>query len=575
MVPLMLVELGIRDLALIDGAEVELEPGLVVLTGSSGAGKSLLVGALEMLAGLPPKGGAATWVRQGAEQARVEARFELRDAAAERVRAFLREHASELLEDDAASDGALELVLGRTLRADGRTRAAVDHRSVPLRLLRALAGLLFEIHGQNDHQKLLEPAEQRRLLDAFAKAGPALAKYASAREVWHERVGELEERRARLAAAGERLDLLRFQHEELVAASLCPGERATLAEERALLRSSHDLASDLSGLVASLVDDEDSAVARVQQAAHVLDRWGQSIERLRSAGEDCHSALAHLDEAARSLALVADDVRHDPARLDEVESRLAELERLERKYATDEVGLMEKRDALAIELAELELGEEGLAELEAAVELARANLEKAGRALSKRRRAAFPKLTRAVVERLAELGLAGGAFELSTTPRDAERRYGRGGIEDLEFLLSLNAGQDPRPLRHVASGGEAARVLLALRTVLSQADQGRTLVFDEIDSGVGGRLGPEVARQLRALGETHQVLCVSHLPAIAAAADLHLHVAKRVAKGTTQSTIVPLSKAERVREIADMIAGGGRQKTAQAEAKRLILEACA
>lgn len=568
----MLVELAIRDLALIDRAEVELEAGLVVLTGSSGAGKSLLVGALEMLAGLPPKGGAATWVRQGADQARVEARFELEGKTAQRVRGFLAENASELLED--ADEGeTLELVLGRTLRADGRTRAAIDHRSVPLRLLRSIAGLLFEIHGQNDHQRLLEPDEQRRLLDAFAGAGPGLAKYETARSVWNERREALEERRTRLSDASQRLDLLRFQHEELSTANLVPGERAKLAQERVLLRSSHELASELGGLMNDLVEREGAAVETVQRGVHTLEKWGDTVDRLRSAAVDCNTALAHLDEATRTLSDVMDDVRHDPERLEEVETRLVQLESLERKYSTDEAGLVAKCEELERELSELAEGEEGLAGLEAALVVATKDLEKAGRALTKKRRAAFPKLTREVVGRLGELGLPKAVFELQLTAREGDRRFGAGGTEDVEFLLSLNPGQDARPLRHVASGGEAARVLLAVRTVLSQADRGRTLVFDEIDSGVGGRLGPEVARQLSALGTTHQVLVVSHLPAIAAGADLHLHVSKQVRKGKTESTIVPLAGPERVREIADMIAGGGAQKTAQAEAKRLLADA--
>ncbi|MEX1024134.1 MAG: DNA repair protein RecN [Planctomycetota bacterium] len=568
----MLVELTIRDLALIDTADVELEPGLVVLTGSSGAGKSLLVGALEMLSGLAPRGGAATWVRRGADLARVEARFELEGEVAARLRRHLETAAPELVED-VQVEGDYQVVLGRTLRADGRTRAAIDHRAVPLRLLRSVAGLLFEIHGQNEHQKLLEPAEQRRLLDVFAGSDAALGKYREARAQWTSAREALDARRARLADANQRLDLLRFQLEELTAAELEVGERARLSEERALLRSSHDLARDLGGLVDALTEREGAALEALQRAAHVLERWGGSIERLATAAEDADAAVAHVEELARTLGDVLDDVRHDPEHLERIESRLAELERLERKYATDDEGLVAKRDALEAELEELDAGEAGLAELEQAHAAATTALEAAARALAKRRRAAFPKLTSEVVARLAELGLPGGAFELAVTPRQGERRFGPGGADDLEFLLSLNAGEAPGALRHVASGGEAARVLLALRTVLSQADRGRTLVFDEIDSGVGGRLGPEVARQLAALGQTHQVLCVSHLPAIAAAADLHLHVSKRVDKQRTKTTIVPLAPEQRVAEIADMIAGGAGQATAEAEAKRLLAAA--
>ncbi len=575
----MLVELTIRDLALIEEAEITLGRGLNVLTGETGAGKSLLVGALEILLGETPRGGAGAWVRKGTREARVEGRFEVEEPLLlESCRSVLRSELPAIAEEweETLRGERGELVLGRTLSADGRTRAHVLHRPVPVRSLRAIAGILLEIHGQNDHQGLLVPSQQLRLLDLFGDLGAALARYQEARERWHElerRLRSFEESRVE---RHERALLLRFQRDELERAGLRPGERQALCEERECLRNAGEVSGELHAWRSELVEAEGSALERLSAVRGRLERWRERLSRLSAPLEDLRAAEIHVQEAATVLASLQDEVVDDPRRLEEVEERLAELERLEHKYRANEQGLLELRARTKDELAELEGSEEGLEALQGECARAWNELEEAGQALSSERRRLAPGLTRDVEQTLAALGLARARFAIGFLPRspgDPRERFGECGTEDVEFLLAANPGEDLMPLRRVVSGGEAARIMLALRTVLGAGDSGRTLVFDEIDAGVGGRLGPEVGAHLREVAQRNQVLCVTHLPAIAALAPLHLRITKEVRKGRTRTRIEPLEGDARVAEVADMIAGGARHETARAEARRLIEEA--
>ena len=582
----MLTELVIRDLALIEAAEVELCAGLNALTGETGAGKSLFVGSLELLRGETPRGGAASWVRREAEQARVEGRFVLSDpAVCARVAACLAEELPELAEElsgpargEAESAEFPELILGRTLGRDGRTRAHVNQRPVPLRALAKLAALVLEIHGQNDHQRLLDPTEQLRLFDAFAGLEELRGEYVRRRAAWQARRDELARLEERDEERRERLELLRFQRGELRAAELEAGEPAALLEERELLRGAGELRTQLGTVVEALLESDGAALDRVKAAGRALERWSERLPRLAGALASLRDAEVHLAEAGSVVSSLLDGVSDDPARLEAVEARLAELEALARKYRTDEAELAGVLATIERELGELEGAGTSASELAAAIEAARGELDSAARELAKKRRAAAPKLEQAIQVSLETLGLARARFEVALRPRGEDvpasstdtARYGPAGIEDLEFLLASNPGEPCLALARVASYGEAARIMLALRTVLSAGDRGRTLVFDEIDSGVGGRLGPEVGAALRALGRHHQILCVTHLPAIAAAAALHLSISKEVQGGRTRTTIAVLEGEPRVAEVADMIAGGADEQAARAEARRLL-----
>jgi DNA repair protein RecN (Recombination protein N) len=562
----MLVELSIRDLALIEEADVAFGPGLNVASGETGAGKTLLVTSLELLLGLTPKGGLAGLVRTGAEEARVEGRFaledgELRRRVAERLAAELPELE---LED--------ELILGRRVGADGRSRAHVDQRPVPVRALRALAPILLEIHGQNEHQKLLEPAEQLRLWDAFAGVTGVLESYREARAGWLALRREAQRVRAEADERRERIELLRFQRAELEGARLRAGEHAELATERGILRRAGELRTALGRWSATLCEAEPALRDTLCAAEGELERWTSVLATLEPVLEDVRAARVHVEEAGAALRSRLEQVVDDPPRLEEVEERLAELERLQAKYRSDEAGLLARVEAIAAELALLEREEAGADELDASEAQAREALMAAAARLGDKRRATAKKLAKTVESVLAELGLERARFEpvLAPSEGDDEERFGPRGAESAEFRLAANPGEEPRPLRLVASGGETARIMLALRTVLSAGGGGRTLVFDEIDAGVGGRLGPQVGAHLRRLAERQQVLCVTHLPAIAAQARSHLKVSKASSAGRTRTSIAALDGEARVAEVADMIAGGARHASARAEARRLL-----
>jgi DNA repair protein RecN (Recombination protein N) len=613
----MLVDLSIRDLALIEAAELSFGPGLNVISGETGAGKSLLVGALELALGLRARVGGGGQVRKGAKEARVEARFEFprakkggsRDSAlavgstdrALAIGSWLEAHLPDFVEEWELSR---ELILGRTITSEGRTRARVNQRPVPLKSLRGLAELFLEIHGQNDHQKLCEADEQLRLVDAYGGAGKLLASYRETRDTWLQAVGLLSDFYNARGKRRDRLDLLRFQVAELEAARLEPGEMKALQAERELLRHGGDLRGELGGISDSLSESDNALLDQVRAMEVKVTAWSRRVDGLAETTEAFREAVVYMEEAAAGLVSFADAVEVDPARLEEVEERMDELERLCAKFGADEAGLVDLAQRLELELESL-VAKEGSSDfLEAGVDAARKKVAAAAKKLTKARTAAQKPLAKEVETALTGLELGKARFQVALCPRNTTggtpsqpaagdvtpelalpkqiskavaadiKLFGKDGVESIEFLLAANPGEPAAPLSKVASGGEAARIMLAVRGVLAASDRGRTLVFDEVDAGVGGRLGPAVAGRLRDLGEGNQVLCITHLPSIAAAAHLHQRVAKEVRAGRTVTIFDELSRkgaeAERVSELADMIAGGAKEKTARAEAGRLL-----
>jgi len=573
----MLVELAIQDLALIERATLTFGPGLNVITGETGAGKSLLIDALELLLG---QRGRSGMVRAGASKARVEGRFVMpREGYGDLVVKWLGEHLPETLEDFEEEGGAeLELILTRALGRDGRSRAHVNHRPVTQRMLRELASRLVEIHGQNDHQKLFDPGEQMRLLDTFGEVGDTLAGYRERRASWLELAQKLDQFETGEAERLHRLDLLRFQAQELAQSDPSPEEKDGLTSEREVLRNAGDIGRELGGTVQELVESDGAALDVLRRAERVLADWSERITELGVPAEALREAVAHLEDAASGLVSFVDGVETDPARLEAVESRLSEFEQLERKYRTDVHGLAQRRSEIETELATLELDAEGVEALAAEVAAARESVAESARRLGRLRRGLRARLKKAVEKGLGDLGLERARFDVSFKKRpegarDLEsdrRRFGPSGCDELEFLLAANPGESPGPLRKVASGGEMARTMLALRGALAVRQSTPTLIFDEVDTGVGGRLGPRVGAHLRGLAEHHQVLCVTHLPAIAAVAHQHLRVHKEVEGERTRTHVAAIDGDVRVQEIADMIAGGASADTAQAEARRLL-----
>jgi DNA repair protein RecN (Recombination protein N) len=544
-------------------------------------------------------------VRSGAERALVEGRFLLqvgdeRSYGASVLRWLEAElpEALELVEADSAelaesaesaeSDRQeFELILSRSLGRDGRTRAHLNHRPVTQRVLRELATRLVEIHGQNDHQRLFDAGEQLRLVDEFGGFEDALAGYAERRALWL----ELENRRQGFEAnektRAERLELLRHQVRELAEARGLFEEREALGRERELLRHADALGRELGLLVDQLSECENPLVGELSRAAETLESWAERVSDLSEAASSLREAAVWAEEAAGRVRSFVDGVEASPGRLDEVEEALAEIARLERKYDLPAEELAPRLEAMEGEIAELESAELGREELDGRTRQALASLAESASRLGRDRRALRKRLEKAVGGGLTELGLARARFEvvfearetstfdLEEPPAVSRKRFGETGSEAVELRLAANPGEPLRPLREVASGGEAARIMLALRGALAVRHSTPTLIFDEVDAGVGGRLGPKVGAHLRALADSHQVLCVTHLPAIAALGHRHLRVSKVVRGKRTRTHVQILQGEEREQEVADMIAGGADQDTARAEARRLLSEALA
>jgi len=551
----MLTGIAIRDVVLIERLDLELGPGLTVLTGETGAGKSILLDAL----GLALGGRAERdLVRRGAERALVTASFA--PPADHPARAILAEQG---LAGDAAAG---EILLRRSLGADGRSRAFLDDTPVAGQLLRRLGETLVAVHGQHDTRGLLDPAVQRAVLDAFAGAEGAVAALRAAWQAWR----SAEQRRRELAAAAERAEReaeeLRRRAEELEALAPEPGEEVRLAEARARLQGRERLVAALEEGLAGA----EAARERLAQAARRLERVRILAEsELAPALAALERAQVELDEAAAGLEALRRGLASTEDSLESIESRLFALRAAARKYRVPVEGLPELLEATRAELARLEDGSAGLAAAERAAAEAEATFRAAATRLSALRAAAADRLAAAVAAELAPLRLERARLEvaLETLP---EADWGPEGAERVSFRVATNPGQPPGPLARIASGGELSRIMLALEVVLARLDPTPTLVFDEIDAGIGGATADAVGERLARLGRDRQVLVVTHAPQVAARADRHLLVRKRVEAGGARVEVEPLGPAGRRQEIARMLAGSEVTEAARAAAQSLL-----
>jgi DNA repair protein RecN (Recombination protein N) len=537
----VLTHLQIRDFAIVDAVELEVRAGLTVLTGETGAGKSILVDALQLLAG--GRAGVET-VRHGAERAEVAATFEIANAPRE-----LR----QWLEEQSLGAGA-ELLVRRVVSADARSRAYVNGQSVALQLLREAGGMLVDIHGQHEFQSLTRSAAQRELLDVYGTLTALTGQVGIAHRVWLELLNRTLDLESRARDRDARLELLRYQVQELHSLRLKDGEFAALTAERARLANRGRLAAGAQSALGELYENEAaSAHAGVARALQVLRGLAALDDKLAPLLAPLEESAIQIREAARELERYRETLELDTARQDQVERRLAAIEELARKHRSAPEELAQRLQQLQTELEALERADLDLATLRRELAAALQTYSEQARGLSARRTVAARALSREITTRMQTLGMSGGRFEAEVAQNGNSDPTAH-GIDQIEFRVSANPGSPPRALAKVASGGELARLSLAVQ-VSCTVPGGRCMVFDEVDAGIGGAVAEIVGRELRSLGEAGQVLCVTHLPQVASQAHQHLRVTKLTDGRTTRIAVTELGADERVEELARMLGG--------------------
>ncbi len=565
----MLSELRISSVAIIDELQLTFAPGMNVLTGETGAGKSIIMRAIGVLCG---DRAAIDLIRSDAEEAEIEGRFDLADTG------------TDVLADNGLP-AANELVVRRVIARSGKGRAYVNGRLATAALLTQLGNRLLHVYGQHEQALLLKPESHLELLDLFAKLDVPRAQMADAYAAFREAADRLAALTAGGEAARQRLELLRFQVKELRDAQLACGEEAQLQHEREVQRHAEKLTLICRQSEVALYSGDEAMAgglariaAQLQEAGRIDPAFGEQAELLRQ-------AAAQVEEVGGQLQRAAQRIRHDPERLEQVEERLALLGRLKRKYDC-------AADALPDRLVEME---DELSRIEdAGADIAGVRLEtlaRAGRAwdvakeLSRARQAAAAQLEKRMAGELRTLGMKGAVFRVvfivaaSDGPQPGAHRLdptdavtaglSTAGADVVQFYLSANAGEEPKPLARIASGGELSRIMLALKALTAGAGEVATLIFDEVDAGIGGAVADAVGKRLHGLGRERQVLCITHLPQIAAPADHHFAVEKRVTKGRTTTTARALSADDRVRELARML-GDNAGAESERYARRLI-----
>ena len=535
----MLTQLRVRDFAIVEELELELALGMTAVTGETGAGKSILVDAIGLLLGDRADSGT---IRQGAERTDISAVFDLDPLPA--ARAWLAER---------DLDSERECHLRRVVASNGRSRNYINGVPQPAQALREFGELLVDIHGQHEHQSLLRRDSQRQLLDDYAGNQALVTELEGHYRTWNRLRQELRDLRQASNERDARFDILRYHLRELAALNLAAGEVAEMESEQRRLANASQLLETGQRLLGWLTEgDEDSVADRLNQSLRELDALSRLDARLAPVSELLNAALIQVQEASGELRGYVQDLDLDPEHLARVEQRLAAAHQLARKHRLAAEELPALRTRLEAELDTLEHSETRLEELQQAVQNALTAYRAGADQLSERRAAAARELCERVSKALAELGMPGGRFAIVLERLDKPTP---GGLETVEFQVSANPGQPLRPLAKVASGGELSRISLAIQVITAHAARIPTLIFDEVDTGIGGGVAEVVGRQLRTLGGNRQVLCVTHLPQVAAQAHQQLKVEKQTDGESTHTQVLPLNTDERVTEIARMLGG--------------------
>ena len=553
----MLESLRIRNLALVTDLTLELGPGYNAISGETGAGKSILIGALNLVLG---ERADRTLIRAEADQCTVEATFDLAKLDAP-LPTFLEEHGLEPCEDN-------QLLLKRTFAAAGSNRQFVNGSATTLAVLKQIGEWLVDMHGPHDHQSLLHPARQLAILDAF---GGLQASRAAFTELLQRRTA-IEQAKADLvvdeATYAQQLDLLRFQVKEITDAALDPAEEENLEADYQRSSNAARLLELCQGAIQLVSENEGSLLDRSGDLGRVLADLQQVDDSATELVNLHEEARTNLQELQSALTAYADRVDIDPAQLATLEERVNLAQSLKRKYGGSIEAVNAFGDDAAQKLATLESRDEELARLNAELDSLETNLIAAGQKLTAQRAKLIPKLTKAVTAHLNDLGFAQSQLDVALTSTDQPAEAKSTGLDTVEFQFAPNPGEPARPLRAIASSGELARVMLALKTVLAAEDSIPVLIFDEVDANVGGETAHAVGERMRQIADQRQVLCITHLAPVAAAAQTHYVVSKAVIDGRTESNISLLDEKSRVEELARML--GGKVEAATKHAEELL-----
>jgi len=560
----MLRELHISNLAVISDVRIDLGPGLNCFTGATGAGKSLVIGAVEVLLGLRSP---AEMLRPGVDEGRVSGVFEV--ASAE-----LLQQIEQITDVPVTADGG-EILLTRKLYASGRTSVSLNGNPITLGMLKQVSEGLVDVHGQHDHQYLLKPANQIDVLDQFGELRALREQYHA---VYAKLLGakrRLEELSASRTLRQQRLELYRFQADELNAAELDPAEYEELQARASVLENLEKLKKESAAAHSALYEADGSVVERLKMIAAILADLSNLDVSVKPIADATREATIQLEDASFELSRYLDKLDLDPGELAEVVDRLNTINRVLNKYGDTMEAAVAHRQELAGQIAELEKASDDLATIEREIEPLRRELRKLGEELSVKRQAVAKKISPLIEKQLADLGMEKAKFTVAFSPAAGtipgeNLPAGASGFDAIEFVAQTNPGQLAQPLRKIASGGELSRIMLALKGILAQSDRISVLVFDEIDANVGGRLGSIIGNKLRGLAAHHQVLCITHLPQIASYADRHLTVRKEIVGNATETKVRVMEGPDRLQELAEMIGGQRITDTTRAQAAELL-----
>jgi len=554
----MLRELHISNLAVIADARIELHRGLNCFTGATGAGKSLVIGAVEVLLGLRSP---AEMLRAGVDEGRVSGVFDIASKESQRQ--------IERITDIPVTAEGGELLLTRRLYASGRSSVSLNGNPITLGMLKQVADLLIDVHGQHDHQYLLKPSNQLDVLDQFGELWPLRQQY---REVF-DRLQSIKSRLAELSAnrtlREQQLELYRFQSEEIEGATLDADEYVELGARASVLKNLEKIKKDASSVHGALYEADGSVLERLKMMTAILAELADVDQGAKPIATAVRDATIQLEEASFDLSRYLDKLDLDPSELAEVEDRLNTVNRILNKYNDTVPDTLAYLAEITRKIEELESASEDLSTLNEEIAPLSKRLTELGTELSAKRQAAAKKLFPHVERALAELGMEKARFSISVN-RGGSDAATPAGFDQIEFLAQTNPGQPPQPLRKIASGGELSRIMLALKGILASTDRVSVLVFDEIDANVGGRLGSVIGSKLRSLAARHQVLCITHLSQIASYADRHLTVRKEVTGDRTTTTVRAIEGDTRLQELAEMIGGHRITETTRAQAKELL-----